>query len=98
MSRSSRGEAVVPGDTQVERFAGRRAEWDGFVDESPTGTFFHLFGWRDVLEAAFGFRTHYLAARRDGWTPNPPRYTSGVLGKYARLVQGAETGAVTNVK
>ncbi len=38
-----------------------------------------------------------LAARRDGWTPNPPRYTSGVLGKYARLVQGAETGAVTNV-
>ena len=28
---------------------------------------------------------------------NPPRYTRGVLGKYARLVQGAETGAVTNV-
>ena len=38
-----------------------------------------------------------LAARRDGWTPNAPRYTSGVLGKYARLVQGAETGAITNV-
>jgi dihydroxy-acid dehydratase len=37
-----------------------------------------------------------LAARRDGWSPNPPRYTSGVLGKYARLVQGAETGAITN--
>jgi dihydroxy-acid dehydratase len=37
-----------------------------------------------------------LATRRDGWTPNPPRYTTGVLGKYARLVQGAETGAVTN--
>ncbi|HEU4840626.1 MAG TPA: dihydroxy-acid dehydratase, partial [Ilumatobacteraceae bacterium] len=39
-----------------------------------------------------------LAARREGWTPNPPRYTSGVLGKYAKLVQGAETGAVTNVR
>ena len=38
-----------------------------------------------------------LAARRDGWTPNPPRYTSGVLGKYAKLVQGAETGAITNI-
>jgi dihydroxy-acid dehydratase len=38
-----------------------------------------------------------LARRRDGWTPNAPRYTSGVLGKYARLVQGAETGAITNV-
>ena len=37
-----------------------------------------------------------LAARRQGWTPNPPRYTTGVLGKYAKLVNGAETGAVTN--
>ena len=37
-----------------------------------------------------------LAARRDGWVPNPPRYTKGVLGKYAKLVQGAETGAITN--
>src|SRR5678809_508756 len=24
-----------------------------------------------------------LAARRHGWAPNPPRYTSGVLAKYA---------------
>ena len=37
-----------------------------------------------------------LRARADGWQPNPPRYTSGVLAKYARLVQGAETGAITN--
>ncbi len=37
-----------------------------------------------------------LARRRDGWVPNAPRYTTGVLGKYARLVQGAETGAITN--
>ena len=38
-----------------------------------------------------------LARRRDGWQPNPPRYTSGVLGKYARLAQGAEKGAITNL-
>jgi dihydroxy-acid dehydratase len=38
-----------------------------------------------------------LAARREGWSPNPPRYTSGVLGKYARLAQGAEKGAITNL-
>jgi dihydroxy-acid dehydratase len=38
-----------------------------------------------------------LARRREGWTPNPPRYTSGVLGKYARLAQGAEKGAITNL-
>jgi FemAB-related protein (PEP-CTERM system-associated) len=52
--------------TQVEVFAGHREEWDRFVDETPRGTFFHLLGWRDVLQAAFGFRTHYLAARCDG--------------------------------
>jgi len=37
-----------------------------------------------------------LARRREGWEPLRNRYTSGVLGKYARLVQGAETGAITN--
>jgi dihydroxy-acid dehydratase len=37
-----------------------------------------------------------MARRREGWTPNPARYTTGVLGKYAKLVQGAETGAITN--
>jgi dihydroxy-acid dehydratase len=37
-----------------------------------------------------------LARRREGWTAPPSRYPSGVLGKYARLVQGAETGAITN--
>lgn len=38
-----------------------------------------------------------MARRREGWAPNPPRYTSGVLGKYARLAQGAEKGAITNL-
>jgi dihydroxy-acid dehydratase len=38
-----------------------------------------------------------LANRRKGWKPNAPRYTSGVLAKYAKLVQGAETGAITNI-
>ncbi len=37
-----------------------------------------------------------LQARRQGWAPMAARYTSGVLAKYARLVQGAETGALTN--
>jgi dihydroxy-acid dehydratase len=37
-----------------------------------------------------------LAARRQDWAPNPPRYTSGVLAKYARLVGGADRGAITN--
>ena len=36
-----------------------------------------------------------LASRREGWEPLPPRYTRGVLAKYARLVRSAATGAVT---
>jgi dihydroxy-acid dehydratase len=38
-----------------------------------------------------------MTRRREGWQPNAPRYTSGVLGKYARLAQGAEKGAITNL-
>ncbi len=38
-----------------------------------------------------------LERRKAGWVPNPPRYTSGILGKYARLAQGAEKGAITNM-
>ncbi len=36
-----------------------------------------------------------LARRREGWKLPQPRYTTGVLAKYARLAQGAERGAVT---
>jgi len=36
-----------------------------------------------------------LAARLRGWTPPPPRYSGGVLAKYARLVSSASEGAVT---
>lgn len=36
-----------------------------------------------------------LANRRADWKPPQPRYTSGVLAKYARLAKGAEVGAVT---
>jgi len=36
-----------------------------------------------------------LARRRADWKLPPPRYTSGVLAKYARLASGAERGAVT---
>ncbi len=36
-----------------------------------------------------------LSRRRAALKPFPPRYTSGVLAKYARLVTGADHGAVT---
>jgi dihydroxy-acid dehydratase len=36
-----------------------------------------------------------LERRRAAWTLPAPRYTTGVLAKYARLVTGADQGAVT---
>jgi dihydroxy-acid dehydratase len=35
-----------------------------------------------------------LAARKDGWAPLEPKFTRGVLGKYAKVVQSAAHGAV----
>jgi dihydroxy-acid dehydratase len=37
-----------------------------------------------------------LATRRAAWKQPAPRYTTGVLGKFARLVSGADRGAVTD--
>jgi dihydroxy-acid dehydratase len=36
-----------------------------------------------------------LERRRAGWKPLAPRYTTGVLGKYAKLVGSAAQGAIT---
>jgi dihydroxy-acid dehydratase len=46
-------------------------------------------GTLDVLVDADEF-----ASRRKGFTPLPPRYTSGVLGKYVKLVGSAAHGAI----
>ena len=37
-----------------------------------------------------------LAMRRAKWQPPKPRYTRGVMAKYARLVSTASKGAVTD--
>jgi dihydroxy-acid dehydratase len=36
-----------------------------------------------------------LARRKKRWTPPKPRYTTGVLAKYMKLVSTASRGAVT---
>ncbi|MDM3856710.1 MAG: dihydroxy-acid dehydratase [Aphanizomenon gracile PMC649.10] len=38
-----------------------------------------------------------LATRRANWQPLPPRYTKGVLAKYAKLVSSSSVGAVTDL-
>jgi dihydroxy-acid dehydratase len=43
----------------------------------------------DVLVDAGEF-----ASRREGFTPLPPRYSTGVLAKYVKLVGSAANGAV----
>jgi FemAB-related protein (PEP-CTERM system-associated) len=45
--------------------SGDEARWDAFVEATPTATFFHLSGWKSVIEAAFAHRTYYLMAERD---------------------------------
>src|SRR3546814_5107398 len=37
-----------------------------------------------------------LEKRKEGWEPHAPKYTRGVLGKYAKTVQSAAHGAVTS--
>jgi dihydroxy-acid dehydratase len=37
-----------------------------------------------------------VARRRAAWSPPPPRYTAGVLAKYAKLVSSSSLGAVTD--
>jgi dihydroxy-acid dehydratase len=37
-----------------------------------------------------------IEARRKGWTPPKPVYTTGAFAKYAKLVASASEGAVTS--
>ena len=41
-----------------------------------------------------GVDAEELERRAVGWEPLPPKYTRGVLGKYAKVVQSAAHGAV----
>lgn len=40
--------------------------WDAFVETCPQATFCHRAGWQTVIERAFGHRTRFLMATRDG--------------------------------
>ena len=40
-------------------------EWDRYVKSIPHGTFFHLTGWKRVIEATFGFKAIYLYAHQE---------------------------------
>lgn len=42
------------------------ARWDAFVEKCADATFFHLSGWKKVIEKTFGHRMTFLYAERDG--------------------------------
>ena len=86
------------------RFSGgTRAGNIAHVDpEAADGGPIALVGEGDVVRLDVAARTldvevddAELEQRRKRWTPPPPRYTTGALAKYARMVGSASTGAVT---
>jgi FemAB-related protein (PEP-CTERM system-associated) len=40
--------------------------WDSYVRAAKGATFFHLSGWKEVIERAFGHTTHFLFAEEGG--------------------------------
>ena len=40
--------------------------WDAFVEGCPHATFFHRFGWRQIIDDVFRHRSHYLVAEVRG--------------------------------
>ena len=42
------------------------ARWDAFVLTLPAATFCHRAGWQRVIARAFGHRSHYAYAERNG--------------------------------
>jgi FemAB-related protein (PEP-CTERM system-associated) len=60
------GSAATPTALQVRTMTpGDAARWDQFVFGCATATFFHRAGWKEVIERAFGHRTHFLLAEEN---------------------------------
>ena len=54
-------------DIQIKRLDGASAsQWDAYVEQASAATFFHKAGWQQVLQRAFGHRSHYFYAEQKG--------------------------------
>jgi FemAB-related protein (PEP-CTERM system-associated) len=58
------GETSRPEVRPLEPGAAER--WDEFVFQHPQASFFHLLGWKWVIEKTFGFEPHYVCCERGG--------------------------------
>lgn len=66
MSRPAYKVAPEPA-LEIKRFGARDGDrWDAFVQGCPTASFFHLSGWKEVIERSFGHPTFYLYAESAG--------------------------------
>ena len=81
---------------QVRLFSERYAVTTLGYGPAPDGVVEHLRLPDDVVNWHKDRRL--LVARRfEAWAPRPPRYTGGVMAKYARTAYQADDGAATNV-
>ncbi len=66
MNASAKLQLESTGVTVRPMLATDAMRWDAFVQDCPEATFFHRAGWAEVIERAFGHRTHFLLAEVDG--------------------------------
>jgi len=45
---------------------GAEKRWDRLVSEHPRASFFHLIGWKRIIEKTFGHKARYFYCERDG--------------------------------
>ena len=60
MANPSQFELRTLGSTEQEQ-----KQWDAFVGDCEKGTFFHLSGWKRVVESVYKHKSHYLYALKD---------------------------------
>ena len=55
---------MLNNNIQIKTLVAEQAQaWDNYVKHNPEGTFFHLSGWKTIIEQAYGHDTYYLLAQ-----------------------------------
>ncbi|MEM9617204.1 MAG: FemAB family XrtA/PEP-CTERM system-associated protein [Pseudomonadota bacterium] len=56
---------IVRAPLHVEPLSASECDaWDAYVRQHPKGSFFHLYGWGEVIASAYGYQPIYLVAKR----------------------------------
>src|SRR5215207_10328140 len=66
MIQHSAGAAAQPGISVQDALDADAAAWDRYLESRPDGSFYHLFGWRRVLQSSLRLEPMYLLARDNG--------------------------------